>query len=85
MKPSKLTFADFQATGRDVADLTELAAYSRHSRGLKLIHKDTKPTPGRAYLYDALFIERVGNSDWRLRLDNGRKYTVIDKCPSGDL
>ena len=52
---------------------------------MKLIRKDAKPAAGRAYLYDSLFIERVGDGDWRLRLDNGRKYTVIDKCPSGDL
>jgi hypothetical protein len=83
MKPPKLTFADFQATGRDVADLTELAFHVGHGRDLRLIRKDTKPAPGRAYLYDSLFIERVGNDDWRLRLDNGRKYTVIDKGQIG--
>ena len=83
MKPPKLTFADFQATGRDVTDLGELPAYFGHGRDLKLIRKDAKPASGRAYLYDALFIERVGNSDWRLRLDNGRKYTVIDKGQIG--
>jgi hypothetical protein len=83
MKPPKLTFVDFQATGRDVADLTELPAYFGHNRGLKLIRKDAKPAPGRAYLYDSLFIERVGNDDWRLRFDNGRKYTVIDQGQIG--
>jgi hypothetical protein len=79
MRPPKLTFADFQATGRDVADLNELPAYFGHGCGSKLIRKDAKPVTGRAYLYDSLFIERVGNDAWRLRLDNGRKYIVIDK------
>src|SRR6516225_1651073 len=83
MKPPKLTFADFQATGRDVADLTELAVYFGQGRDLKLIRKDAKPAPGRAYLDDSLFIERVGNDDWRLRLHNGRKYTVIDSGQIG--
>ena len=83
MKPPKLTFADCQATGRDVADLTELAAYFGQGRDLKLIRKDAKPAPGRAYLDDSLFIERVGNDDWRLRLHNGRKYTVIDSGQIG--
>jgi hypothetical protein len=83
MKPPKLTFADFQATGRDVADFNELPAYFGHGRDFKLIRKDAKPAPGRAYLYDSLFIERVGNDNWRLRLDNSRKYTVIEKGQIG--
>ncbi len=65
-----MTFEEFQATGRDVEnlqDVADVAAQLGHER----------PVPGRVYLTGGLFIERE-SSIWRLQMEGQHRSPDLE-------